>query len=420
MVPRQVVFVDSLPKTSHGKMDRTALAAWPVAEPDARGDRESGGEHAVESELLAIWRRLPGFESIGVNDSFFDFGGHSILAARLMKDVRARFGMALPLSALFDSPTVKDLAGVICSTATPKAWSPLVAIRAAGARPPLFCVHGINGNVLNFEPLARHLPGDQPVYALESRGLNGGTPHRSIEEMARCYIDAVRGVQPVGPYVVIGFSAGGVVAFEMARQLRDSGERVALLGLLDSAVYSRPAEAAVDPAAGRRSGKLRKITRPLQRFCTMSLSDQRAALLRNRSHYWQLVAISARARGEALARRCGIPVQGPAKMKDAFLLALRRYHPSKFPGTVTLYRASSGVGRDDERPAMGWDLIAPRVVVEVIDAGHPGILTEPAVIAVARSLNEHICDALACDGEAWNEVLAFHAGPSRGASTTTT
>ncbi len=420
MVPRQVFYVDSLPKTSHGKIDRTALAAWPLAEPDARGGHESGSEHAVESELLAIWRRLPGFESIGVNDSFFDFGGHSILAARLMKDVRVRFGMALPLSALFDSPTVKDLAGVICSTDTPKAWSPLVAIRAAGARPPLFCVHGINGNVLNFEPLARHLPGDQPVYALESRGLNGGTPHRSIEEMARCYIDAVRGVQRVGPYVVVGFSAGGVVAFEMARQLRDSGERVALLGLLDSAVYSRPAEAAVDPAAGRRSGKLRKITRPLQRFCTMSLSDQRAALLRNRSHYWQLVAISARARGEALARRCGIPVQGPAKMKDAFLLALRRYHPSKFPGTVTLYRASSGVGRDDERPAMGWDLIAPKVVVEVIDAGHPGILTEPAVIAVARSLNEHICEALACDGEAWNEALAFHAGQSRGASTTTT
>ena len=114
--------------------------------------------------------------------------------------------MALPLSALFDSPTVKDLAGLIAARALLKR-PPLVAIRAAGARPPLFCVHGINGNVLNFEPLARHLPGDQPVYALESRA-EWGTPHRSIEEMARCYIDAMRGVQPVGPYVGRGFSAG--------------------------------------------------------------------------------------------------------------------------------------------------------------------------------------------------------------------
>ena len=146
----------------HMAIDCTALAA--LAEPDVRGGHESGSEHAVESELLAIWRRLPGFEFIRPDTKrSFDFGGHSILAARLMKDVRVRFGMALPLSALFDSPTVKDLAGVICSTDTPKAWSPLVAIRAAGARPPLFCVHGINGNVLNFEPLARHLPGDQPV-----------------------------------------------------------------------------------------------------------------------------------------------------------------------------------------------------------------------------------------------------------------
>jgi thioesterase domain-containing protein len=380
-----------------------------VAESNARWARQSDSEHALESELLAIWRRLPGFESIGVNDSFFDFGGHSVLAARLMKDVQARFGMAPPLSALFQSPTVKDLARMISSTRDPEAWSPLVTIRAGGSRPPLFCVHGINGNVLNFEPLARHLPREQPVYALEPRGLNGGTPHRSIEEMARCYIAAIREVQPVGPYVVVGFSAGGVVAFEMARQLNDSGERVALLALLDSAVYSRPAEAPVDSAAGPRGGMLRKLTKGLQRFRTMTLSDQRAALLRHWSHYSQLLSVSARARGEAIARRCGIPVQGPAKMKDAFLLALRQYRPLKFPGTVTLYRASNGVGRDDERPAMGWDRIAPKVVVEMIDAGHPGILTEPAVIAVAGSLNQRICEALAGDSEPWNEFLALHA-----------
>ena len=226
--------------------------------------------------------------------------------------------------------------------------------------------------------------------------------------MARCYIQAIRGVQQFGPYLLAGFSAGGVVAFEMARQLCDGGERVALLGLLDAAVYSRPAEAPVDTGAGRRSGKLRKFKRCLQRFRTMTSSERRASLRRNWAYYSQMLAISARARGDGLARRCGIPVQGPAKMQDAFLLALRQYRPVMFRGTVVLYRATNGVGRDDERPAMGWDSIAPGIAVEMIHAGHPGILSEPAVIPVARSLNQRISEALASDGEAWNGMLAPH------------
>jgi amino acid adenylation domain-containing protein len=384
MVPRQVLFVESLPKTSHGKTDRSVLCTWPMTELDARCTPQSISEHTLESELLAIWRQLPGFESIGINDSFFDFGGHSILAARLMKEVRARFGTAPPLSALFQSPTVKDLARMIGSAPAPKPWSPLVAVRAAGSRPPLFCVHGIHGNVLNFEPLARHLPHDQPVYALESRGLDGGTPHRSIEEMARCYIQAIRGVQPSGPYLLAGFSAGGVVAFEMAQQLCDSSERVALLGLFDAAVFSQPAGAPVETAANRHSKKLRKLKRGLQRFRTMTSSERRESLLRNWSYYSQVLASRARAHADALARKCGITLQGPSKMKDAFLLALQQYRAERFHGTVVLYRATNGVGRYDERPAMGWDSVAPRLTVEMIDAGHPGILTEPGVIAVAR------------------------------------
>jgi amino acid adenylation domain-containing protein len=407
MVPRQVHFVESLPKTVHGKVDRNALDAWRAAESDTHHTFEWRGEDPLESELLAIWRRLPGFESIGVEDSFFDFGGHSILAAKLMKDVRAKFGTELPLSTLFRSPTVKDLARTIGCMAPTKPWSPLVLVRGGGSRPPLFCVHGIRGNVLNFEPLARHLPSEQPMYALEARGLNGEAPHKSIEDMARCYIQALREVQRCGPYLLAGFSAGGIVAFEMARQLSDRGDRVALLCLLDTALYSRPAEA-VDAIAECRGARLRKLKRGFQRFCTMNFAERRASLLRNGWHYSQLFAVSTRARVEALAGRCGVPVQAPAKMKDAFLLALRRYRPVMFRGAMVLYRATNGVGRDDERPAMGWAPIAPGVVVEMIHAGHPGILSEPAVIAVARSLDQRISEALAAVGEAANDVLPEH------------
>jgi thioesterase domain-containing protein len=226
--------------------------------------------------------------------------------------------------------------------------------------------------------------------------------------MARCYIQAIRGVQPSGPYLVAGFSAGGVVAFEMAQQLCDSGERVALLGLFDAAVFSQPAGPPVETAANRHSKKLRKLKRGLQRFRTMTSSERRESLLRNWSYYSQVLASRVRAHADALARKCGITLQGPSKMKDAFLLALQQYRGERFHGTVVLYRATNGVGRYDERPAMGWDSVAPRVTVEMIDAGHPGILTEPGVIAVASSLNQRICDALESNVDASNGAPALH------------
>ena len=394
MIPCRVQFINQLPQSSTGKVDRRALRSCKIAEPEVRRVPDPGMGNSVESELLAIWRRLPGFEFISVNDNFFDYGGHSLLAAKLMKEVRASFGSAPPISALFQAPTVKDLAQKMKNVTAAAPWSPLVPMRDHGSRPPLFCVHGIGGNVLNFEPLVRHLPCDQPMFGLEARGLNGGAPHRTIEDMARYCMEAIRDVQPSGPYFLVGYSAGGVVAFEMARQLRAAREEVAFLGLLDSTLHPRAATTPAGRVPGRSGEKLRKLYRPARRFVAMTPADQRESLVRNWHYCAQLLATFMRAHAGALANRSGLSVPGPSGVKEAFLLALRQYRPTAFDGTAVLYRAKNGVGRDDERPSMGWDAIASAVSVEVFDAGHPGILTEPAVIGVARSLDRHIREAL--------------------------
>ena len=145
-----------------------------------------------------------------------------------------RFGRVLPLATLFQAPTIRELAAVLREEGS-RQWSSLVAIRAGGSRPPLFCIHAAGANVLIYRPLANHLDAEQPVYAFQALGLDGITPPlTSVEAMAHHYLKEMRALQPDGPYYLLGGSFGGLVAFEMAQQLRAQGREVALLALLDT------------------------------------------------------------------------------------------------------------------------------------------------------------------------------------------
>jgi thioesterase domain-containing protein/acyl carrier protein len=225
-----------------------------VARPDVGADYAAPSD-PVESMLVEAWGDLLGVENIGVNDDFFDLGGHSLIAVRLFNRVKKAYGVELGLAVLFEAPTIAKLAAIIRAEAgiTPEApdavapaaetaarparssWSALVPIQTEGNGTPLFCVHGMNGNVLNFRDLAVRLGKDRPFYGLQAVGLNGvDKPHETIEEMASHYIEEMRRVQPRGPYLIAGYSGGGLVAFEMAHQLRAAGEEVALLAMLDT------------------------------------------------------------------------------------------------------------------------------------------------------------------------------------------
>jgi thioesterase domain-containing protein len=226
--------------------DAVCTAATAVARPELKTSFIAARDE-IESALTRIWCDALGVADIGVDDDFFDLGGHSLIALRVFADVKRQFGANLGLAALFETPTVAGLASILRGdtessfvvpsnqTDVSKPWPCLVPIKPTGARTPLFCVHGAKGNVLAFREMARHLPAEQPFYGLQLQGLNGVDPfHTDIPEMAAHYVAEVRGCQPHGPYQLAGFSGGGLVALEMAAQLRAAGEEVAAVLLFDA------------------------------------------------------------------------------------------------------------------------------------------------------------------------------------------
>jgi amino acid adenylation domain-containing protein len=231
MVPAVFTWMEALPRTSSGKLDRRALP-----EPDAGAD---GAEHVppkpgMEERLAAVWKDVLGVERIGAHDDFFDLGGQSILATRLVARLRGELGVDVPVAMLVQAPTIEAMARALAAGER-AVRLPLVPLQTFGERPPLFMVHPAGGHVICYRGMAVSLAPDQPVYGLQPRGLEDGMePIDSLPEMAAYYVEAVRRFRPRGPYRLGGWSFGGVVAWEMARQLRAAGEAVDLLALLDT------------------------------------------------------------------------------------------------------------------------------------------------------------------------------------------
>ncbi len=237
LVPAHFVPLAALPLTSRGKLDRAAL---PAVEAQATASRAPfcAPRDRLEIDLAQIWEELLNIAPIGVRDDFFALGGHSILALRLMVQVRQRFGSPLPMAELLRHPTIESLAMALRAPRAPRetgAASSLVTVQPRGSARPLFAVHPIGGNVLCYYGLGRELAGSRPLYAFQARGLEGEeSPLRRIEDMAARYVEELEASDPEGPHLLLGWSMGGVVAFEMARQLEQRGQKVALLALLDA------------------------------------------------------------------------------------------------------------------------------------------------------------------------------------------
>lgn len=235
MIPSRFVLLKMLPLTPNGKVDRVAL------EKSESVDLPPGTEYVapgteLERQLIAIWQAVLRQDKIGVRDSFFNLGGHSLQAVRLAAEIEKRLGRKLPIAVLFHAPTVEALARRFTAEDSASPLRSLVPIQPLGAKPPLFLIHGWGGNVIGHVRLARLLPSDQPVYGVQAVGLDGKTTrHISVEEMAAHYVQEIRSFQPEGPYYLGGYSMGGLIAFEIAQQLQRLGQRVALLAILDSA-----------------------------------------------------------------------------------------------------------------------------------------------------------------------------------------
>lgn len=232
MLPSDFVMLKAIPLTPNGKVDRRALP-----EPETFGVQEDyvPPRNSDEEKLVAVWTEVLGVKQVGVNDNFFDLGGHSLLAVRLVNKISKEQNISVPLSALFQSPTIGQLARFIRRQKPSDVFTPLVEIQPDGKNIPFFCVHPGDGNVFCYTELARHLGESQPLYGLQAFGLEPGTAALSrLEDMASEYIEALRSVHPKGPYRIGGFCGGGSIAYEMAQQLNQQEEQVDILVLIDS------------------------------------------------------------------------------------------------------------------------------------------------------------------------------------------
>lgn len=191
--------------------------------------------NSVELQLTQLWMQVLGIQSVGVKDNFFELGGESLLAMNLFTQIEKTFNRTLSLSTLLQAPTVELLANILSQEAKSESWSSLVPIQTSGSKIPFFCIHGQQGNVLNFRELALYLGQEQPFYGLQSVGLDGKElPYFRIEDMAAHYINEIQTLQSEGPYFLGGNSMGGIVALEMSQQLRQQGQQVALLVMFDT------------------------------------------------------------------------------------------------------------------------------------------------------------------------------------------
>ncbi len=234
MVPRVFVEVPRLPVTPNGKLDRPALATM--------GGRELPAERSfafprdpIETRLCALWCEVLGHEVVGIDESFFDLGGDSLAAVTLFSEMERRFGRTLPLAGIFEAPTVADQAARLRDDLAATAPAPVITLTDPGRGAPLFCVPAVDGYPFVYLPLSRHLAGERALHVLSFPGLDGiGAPLRTVEELAAELVRRMREVQPEGPYHLLGHSFGGMLAYEMTRQLQAAGQRVASLALVDS------------------------------------------------------------------------------------------------------------------------------------------------------------------------------------------
>ena len=358
--------------------------------------------------MVRIWEEVLAVRPVGIKDNFFDLGGHSLLGIYLFARIEQQFGKKLPVAVLFQSPTVEGLAEAIRGVESPLDWSTLVPIQAEGSRPPFFCVHGFGGGVLGYAELARLMGPEQPFYGLQAQGLNGReTPEARIEDMATHYVRAMRSLQPAGPYYLGGYCYGGVVAFEMARQIRAQGARVALLAIIEGYVPRRAAEVEklwhpgvaarfllnlplwLRDVLRRPGGMARLLARlPLGRWTGRGGGDWDADLT--------LVA------GQYVGDDMAIP-ESQHKLIAVHLLAIRGYLPGIYPGRVTLFRVQALSLRRSHDPELGWgNLAMGGVEMKRIAGAHYSALQKPYVASLAAKLMESLTQAQSRSGtETW-------------------
>jgi amino acid adenylation domain-containing protein len=390
--PSVIVRLDALPLTPNGKVDRRALV-----ELDAPGEPEVAYTAPVsetEKVLADLWGSILGVEHVGLDDDFFLAGGDSLLAAALIAQVKRRLGKTIPLPVFFRGPTIRAAAEALDSEIADE--STVVALRAAGTRPPLFLVHNVSGQLFRYVPLVRLLDADQPVYGLHlTTALIASSRRVRIPALARRYVDDILRAQPDGPYLLGGFSFGGIMAVEIAHQLEERGREVALIALFDTEPRTSPPPSRVQ----REAAQLQSLVRGSHSVA--SYFERRANSLRIRARRapWLVEHWLHRRAGRRLRKRWDnveqVEALKVAPVPRSLYQALSAYVSPPTRCAVTYFRAGTSTTSDSavhvrerEDGTPGW------YIVDGPGISHDSFMSEPHIRHLARALDDCLVRAL--------------------------
>jgi len=395
MVPSIFVLLESLPLTPNGKVDRKAL---PSPEKEISREQEYVAPVTPNEKIIAnIFANVLGVQKLGIHDNFFELGGHSLLAISLMAQIHKQSGKNLPLAALFQHPTIEEMAKLLSPTVNSSLGSNLIPLQPSGSKPPLFCVPGAGGNVTYLQSLASCLGSQQPFYGLQAQGLDGiSEPLTSIKDMASQYIQLIQEIQPQGPYWLCGHSLGGKVAFEMARQLYDQNQEIGLLAIIDTT----PQTVEHTDVKQEETSYLTEIAMLIQDLFGIEINsyDPNFQLLSFQEQL-QLLTKQLEMANLLMPNTDSTVLEGFVRVYQTHR-QLTYVPPAILPIQITLFRAEELDNNnqfDEETAKMlndntyTWNKFSTLPVnVHVIPGNHNTMMTKPHVEQIAQELNKYM------------------------------
>ena len=377
MVPADIVFLDALPLTGRGKVDRSALPPPPdPAENRCKASRGPSGER--EHRLAAIWQEVLKIPNIGADDDFYELGGTSLQALLIFARIATTFGRDFPPTRMIQAATIARQAELLLGDSGASAAQTLVPFRTEGSAAPLFIVHGVFGDIMFGRELVRGLKSDRPVYGVQPPPLDGThLVPRKMEDIAAAYLAEIRKVQPNGPYFLAGYSFGGTAALEMAQQLTRAGERVAFLGMIDTD-YDGRYEVAGEQAVSRIARHMHQMRRQNM------LAYLGKRVLNTLGYYAAMARETAQQLPNELRSLFGRPIPYEERApcyRRIYLRASFRYTPRPYPGSIAICARKGAAEWHRER----WRPIAlGGLTVRETPANHFDIVWPPYSTMVAE------------------------------------
>lgn len=376
-LPAVIKTLDKIPRTISGEIDLEQLPSLSRPRPESCSPVVAPRSR-LEARLVEIWSDTLGIQPIGVTDHFQELGGTSLDAVAMVSRIEEQFARKVPLVSLVQHPTIENLARLLRRSGDDAGESSLVPIRATGTRPPLFCIHPAGGTIYCYLALAKHLTEEIPIYGLQARGIDGeAAPHTTVVDMARYYADAIRTVQPEGPYQICGWSSGGILTFEVARQLEAQGQELSLVALFD---------------AGMRKPDQTFDERDFLPMLMLLFPHEDAAFveqLQRKTTEEQLTYFRERAEMAKVVveeTEHGI-AQHIFAVFQANVKAIVEYEAQPCQSRLTVFRAEEKATPMHEDPQLGWGAwAAGGVDVIEVPGNHVTMFREPTIVTVAQHL----------------------------------